>query len=58
VKIPYDAIEKIDKTYFETKGFFTVIYQGDNGREVRRRLCERDYDDLGPILDHLIAQIT
>ena len=56
-RIPYDAIDRIDKTYFEKKGFFTIVYNKD-GREVQRRLSDRDYDSLKPILDHLIAKIT
>jgi hypothetical protein len=55
--IPYDAIERIDKTHFEKKGFFTITYKKD-GREVDRKLNDRTYDNLGPILDHLIAKIT
>ncbi|MHC4952223.1 MAG: hypothetical protein ACYTEU_14760 [Planctomycetota bacterium] len=27
VKIPYDAIEKINKTHFDSKGFFTLTYK-------------------------------
>ena len=55
--IPYDAIERIDKTHFEKKGVFTITYR-KNGREVNRKLSDRDYDNLAPILDHLIAKIT
>jgi hypothetical protein len=55
--IPYDAIERIDKTHFESKGFFVITYKKD-GREVNRRLSDRHWDRLGPILDHLIAKIT
>lgn len=57
-KIPYDAIDRIDKTYFDKKGFFTVVYKNQNGREVHRKLNDRDYDNLRSILDHLIAKIT
>jgi hypothetical protein len=57
-KIPYDAIEKIDKTHFEKKGFFTITYRNEQGRETRRTLDDREYDNLGPILDHLVAQIS
>jgi len=57
-RIPYDAIDRIDKTHFEKKGFFTVVYKKESGREVHRKLSDRDYDNLGPILDHLIAKIT
>jgi hypothetical protein len=57
-KIPYDSIEKIDKTYFEKKGFFILTYKDPNGREVDFKLSDRKYDNLGPVLDHLVAQIS
>jgi hypothetical protein len=57
-KIPYDAIEQIDKTWFEKKGFFTIRYQGPDGRPLQQRLSDRQYDNLGPLLDHLVAQIS
>ncbi len=56
-RISYDAIDRIDKTYFEKKGSFTIVYKKD-GREIECKLSDRDYDNLGPILDHLIAKIT
>jgi len=57
-RIRYDAIEKIDKTYFETKGLFTIAYKNESGRLVHCKLSDRQYDNLKPILDHLVAQIT
>ena len=57
-RIPYDAIEKIDKTHFETKGLFTVTYKDDKGRMADYKLSDRQYGNLGPILDHLVAQIS
>jgi hypothetical protein len=57
-RIRYDAIEKIDKTYFETKGLFTIAYKNEAGRLVQYKLSDRQYDNLQPILDHLVAQIT
>jgi hypothetical protein len=57
-KIPYDAIEQIDKTWFDKKGFFTIHYKAPDGKPVRRRLSDRQYDNLAPLLDHLIAQIS
>jgi hypothetical protein len=57
-RIPYDAIEAIDKTHFEQKGFFLIIYKDSSGAEVRYKLSDRQYDNLGPVLDHLVAQIT
>jgi hypothetical protein len=58
VRIPYDAIEKIDKTYYDKKGFFTIAYKDERGNEVQQKLNDRGYDNLGAILEHLIAQIT
>jgi hypothetical protein len=57
-KIAYEAIEQIDKTHFETKGIFTITYKNDSGRLARCKLTDRHFDNLKPILDHLIAQIT
>jgi hypothetical protein len=57
-KIPYDAIEKIDKTHFQERGFFTITYRKGQGGEARRTLSDREYDNLGPILDHLVAKIS
>ena len=58
VRIPYDSIESIDKTHFKDKGLFTVIYQESGGPEMRRKLSDRQYDNLEAILDHLVAKIT
>jgi len=57
-RIPYDAIEKIDKTHFEKRGFFTITYKNEQGSMSQRTLSDREYDKLGPILDHLIAKIS
>ena len=57
-KIPYDSIERIDKTYFDKKGFFTVTYKNQGGNEVSRKISDRKYDNVGPILDHLVAKIS
>jgi hypothetical protein len=57
-KIPYDAIERIDKTHFEKKGSFAITYRRSDGRETQCRLNDRQYDNLAAILDHLVAKIT
>ena len=57
-KISYDAIQKIDKTHFEKKGFFVITYTGPDGKETDRKIGDRSYDNLAPILDHLVAKIT
>jgi len=57
-RIPYDSIQKIDKTYFESKGYFIITYKDDDGSETNHRLSDRDYDNLAAILDHVVAQIS
>jgi len=57
-RISYDSIQAIDKTYFKSKGRFVITYKDKNGREANRKISDRQYDNLEPILDHLVAQIT
>ena len=57
-KIPYDFIESIDRTYFDSKGHFTIVYKDKDGSETSRKLSDRTYDNLGAILDHLVKKIT
>jgi hypothetical protein len=57
-RIAYDAIDRIDKTHFENRGFFTIFYKQPGGSDTKRKLSDRDYDNLPAILDHLIAKIT
>jgi hypothetical protein len=57
-KIPYDSVQKIDKTYFDRKGFFIITYKDEHGKEIDRKISDRNYDNLAPILDHLVAKIT
>ncbi|UCF15547.1 MAG: hypothetical protein JSW59_19285 [Phycisphaerales bacterium] len=57
-KIPYDTIERIDKTHFEKKGFFVFTFKNKNGKEVNRKLSDRTYDNLKAVLDHLVAKIS
>lgn len=57
-KISYDSIQKIDKTYFGSKGYFIITYKSQDGGEVSRKLSDRDYDNLAAILDHLVAKIS
>lgn len=57
-KIPYDSIEKIDKTYFEKKGFFIITYKDQKDHQIDLKMSDRQYDNLGLILDHLVAKIS
>ena len=57
-KISYDAIEKIDKTYFEAKGYFVITYKNEQGKEIDYKLGNRNFDNLKPVLDELTAKIS
>ena len=57
-KIAYDSIEKIDKTHFDSKGFFTITYKDQTGTEVNCKLSGRKYDNLAAVLDELVAKIS
>jgi hypothetical protein len=57
-KIAYDAIQQINKTNFESKGYFLITYKEENGKEVDRKISDRQYDNLKAILDHLVSKIT
>ena len=56
-KIPYDSIQKIDKTHFDSKGFFVLTYKDMQGREVDRKISDRHYDNLPAVLELLVAKI-
>jgi hypothetical protein len=56
--IPYDSVHKIDKTDFDAKGHFTFTYKTPDGKEIDRKISDRDYDNLKAILDHLVAKIS
>jgi inorganic pyrophosphatase len=57
-KISYDSIQKIDKTSFDSKGFFIITYKNKDGREVNHKISDRTYDNLAAILDKLVAKIS
>ncbi len=57
-RIPYNSIQKIDKTRFKSKGFFVITYRNNDGREVNRKLGDRTYDNLAAVLDRLVAKIS
>ncbi|MBN1125924.1 MAG: hypothetical protein JXA82_13025 [Sedimentisphaerales bacterium] len=58
IRIPFDSIERIDKTHFDSNGYFIVTYKKETGGEAELRLNERTYDNLPAILEELIRQIT
>ncbi|MHC4345353.1 MAG: hypothetical protein ACYSUP_11785 [Planctomycetota bacterium] len=57
-RIGYDSIQQINRTHFESKGFFVITYQDSQGNQVDRKLGDRNYDNLGALLDELVAKIS
>lgn len=57
-RIAYDSIQKIDKTYFDKKGFFFITYKDQNGSEIDLKISDRMYDNLAAVLEHLVAKIS
>ena len=58
VRIPYDSIQKIDKTDFDRKGRFTITYDKQDGSQADLTLSDRSYDNLHAVLDVLVAHLT
>ena len=57
-EIAYDSIQKIDKTHFDSKGYFVITYKDYQGVNADLKISDRTYDNLGEVLDHLIAKIS
>ncbi len=56
-RIPYNAIQQIDRTHFDSKGFFVITYEDRNARRLNQKLSDRSYDNLAAILELLVAKI-
>jgi hypothetical protein len=57
VEIPYDSIEKINKTFFDKKGYFIITYK-DGENESELKLSDRSYDNMPAVLDEIVKQIS
>jgi hypothetical protein len=53
-QIDYDRIEKIDKKDFEKKGHFIIYYRDAAGKEVTRKLSDRNFNGLENVLAELV----
>lgn len=56
--ITYDSIEQIDKTHFDSKGYFVVTYKNEQGDNSQLKLDDRTYDNLPAVLEVLISKIS
>ena len=57
-EIAYDLIEQIDKTHFDSKGYFVVTYKNKQGDNSQLKLNDRTYDNLPAVLEVLISKIS
>ena len=57
-KIGYSAVQSVNKTNFDSKGYFVITYKGDTGSEKSRKISDKTYDNLAAILDLLVSKIT
>jgi hypothetical protein len=57
-RIPYVSIDKIDKTNFKSKGYFTFSYKDEGGAESKLKISDRRYDNLPAVLDKLVEKIS
>ncbi len=57
-KIPYDSIQQLDKTHFDSKGFFIITYKTPDGNDALKALSYKKYDNLKELLEHLVSKIT
>jgi hypothetical protein len=56
--VAFSAIEKINKTHFDTKGYVVITYKDAQGKSCELKLSDRTYDNLLTLLDHVIAKIS
>ena len=57
-EIAYDSIQKIDKTHFDSKGYFVITYKDYQGGDADLKISDRTYDNLSAVLDEIVAKIS
>jgi hypothetical protein len=58
LEIAYDSIQKIDKTHFDSKGYFVITYKDYQGVDADLKISDGSYDNLPALLDKLISVIS
>jgi hypothetical protein len=57
-KISYTAIQSVNKSNYDSKGFFIVDYKDDSGNPQQKKISNRTYDNLDAVLELLVSKIT
>ena len=56
-EIPYAAMTRLDKRFFEAEGHFTLYYTvPGTSEEAAGKFSDRDYDGLGTFLDTVVSK--
>jgi hypothetical protein len=58
LKIPYDSIQQINKTHFDSKGHFTITYKNESGKDINCKISDRMYDNLSAVVDEIVGKIS
>lgn len=53
-----DQSGNVQETHSAPEGYFIITYKDNSGREVKRKLSSRTYDNLAAVLDELVAKIS
>jgi hypothetical protein len=57
-KISYSSIESINKTNYDSKGYFIIAYNDNSGKVLQKTISNRTFDNLDAVLDLLVSKIT
>jgi hypothetical protein len=57
-KISYTSIQSVNKSSYDSKGFFIVDYKDDSGSLQHKIISTRTYDNLDAVLELLVSKIT
>jgi len=57
-EIPYKSMDSIDKTNYDSKGYFLIIYKGKDGKPAEKKMSNRTWDNLDEVLELLVSKIT
>lgn len=57
ITIAYDTIEAVNKTHFDSKGYFILTYS-EGGQNKDLKISDRTYDNLPAVLDHIVTKIS
>ncbi|MBN1796242.1 MAG: hypothetical protein JW804_06180 [Sedimentisphaerales bacterium] len=57
-KIAYDSIKKINKTNYDSKGYFIITYQNPDRAQTDKKISYKTYDNTKPLLEYLVSKIS